>query len=261
MIEMSSIQTDSRMATLWTKGLCAGYGGEMVVHNIDLEMVAGEITVLVGPNGSGKSTLAKCLAGVIPVLKGEILHNGNNISALRSDLRVRRGVGYVPQVKDVFNTLTVEQNLVVSAYTLDKAMYRQRRAFVGETFPQLEGLAKCLAVNLSGGERKMLAVARVLMLAPSVVILDEPTAGLSPRLAEDFLAHEVRRIADNGAAVLLIEQRAKDALMVGDVGCVMAGGSIRLRAPAREILSSESAMEVMLGAAVDELIDDQVDES
>jgi branched-chain amino acid transport system ATP-binding protein len=228
-------------------GLVAGYGGIPVIRDVTLEVPTGRVTLVIGPNGSGKSTLAKALSGVIPKMAGTVLLGGDDITRLRSDQLVRRGVGYVPQVRDVFDPLTVTENLQVSGYTLDKQTFATRSAEVFTVFPRLTQLRKRLAVNLSGGERKMLAIARVLMLAPSIVIIDEPTAGLSPRLAEEVLQEHVVRIASAGAGVLLIEQRAADALKIADMACVMSGGLVRLTTSAQDPARHDDIVRAMLG--------------
>jgi ABC-type branched-subunit amino acid transport system ATPase component len=202
---------------------------------------------VIGPNGSGKSTLAKALAGVIPKMEGSVVLDGVDITTVPSHQLVGRGIGYVPQVRDVFDPLTVTENLQISAYTLDKETFESRREEVFRVFPRLVGLRKRLAVNLSGGERKMLALARVLLLEPSFVIIDEPTAGLSPRLAEEVLQEHVVRIAGAGAGILLIEQRAADALKIADVACVMAGGTLKITTSAKDPSRHEDIVQAMLG--------------
>ena len=238
-------------ARLTVRSLTAGYGGTAVVRDINIHVYGGKITLIIGANGCGKSTLAKCVAGVIPSMAGQIVLDGEDLTRARSDQRAKKGLGYVPQLKNVFDTLTVAENLDVSGYTLDKRTFGERREYVGTIFPQLSALSKKLAANLSGGQKKMLATARVLMLRPAAVVVDEPTAGLSPALAQHFLSHEVRAIASSGAAVLLIEQRAIDALRVADSACVMAAGEIQLQASAEEILAlgEERIVDTMLGGA------------
>ena len=237
----------SGSAELNVHNLTAGYGGTPVVNRVSLTVPGQHVTLVIGPNGSGKSTLAKALAGVIPKMEGTVLLNGTDITSVPSHQLVRRGIGYVPQVRDVFDPLTVTENLQVSAYTLDKKSFESRRDAVFEVFPRLVDLRKRLAVNLSGGERKMLAIARVLLLEPGIVIIDEPTAGLSPRLAEEVLEEHVVRIASAGAGVLLIEQRAADALRISDQVCVMAGGVVKFTTSARDPSRHEDIVQAMLG--------------
>jgi branched-chain amino acid transport system ATP-binding protein len=232
---------------LKVRDLTAGYGGTPVVTNVSLTVPSQQVTLVIGPNGSGKSTLAKALAGVIPKMGGSVLLGDHDITRVRSDELVRRGIGYVPQVRDVFDPLTVAENLQVSAYTLDKRTFETRRGQVFAVFPRLAEMRRRLAVNLSGGERKMLAFARVLLLAPSIVIIDEPTAGLSPRLAEQVLHEHVSDISAAGAGVLLIEQRAADALKVADTVCVMAGGLLRLQTSAKDHSRHDEIVQAMLG--------------
>jgi ABC-type branched-subunit amino acid transport system ATPase component len=238
-------------AELRVSDLSAGYGGTPVVNRVSLNVPGEQVTLVIGPNGSGKSTLAKALAGVIPKMGGSVILDGTDITSLPSHELVRRGIGYVPQVRDVFDPLTVSENLQVSAYTLDKPIFESRRDEVFRVFPRLVELRKRLAVNLSGGERKMLAIARVLLLEPSIVIIDEPTAGLSPRLAEEVLEDHVVRIAAAGAGVLLIEQRAADALKIADEVCVMAGGAIKLTTSAKDGSRHEEIVQAMLGEHTD----------
>jgi ABC-type branched-subunit amino acid transport system ATPase component len=235
---------------LRVRELTAGYGGTPVVNQVTLSVPGKQVTLVIGPNGSGKSTLAKALAGVIPKMGGAVLLDDQDITGLRSDELVRRGIGYVPQVRDVFDPLTVTENLQVSAYTLDKETFESRREEVFEVFPRLTELRRRLAVNLSGGERKMLAFARVLLLSPSIVIIDEPTAGLSPRLAEQVLHEHVARLSAAGAGILLIEQRAADALKIADTVCVMASGALRLQASAKDSSRHEDIVQAMLGEHV-----------
>jgi ABC-type branched-subunit amino acid transport system ATPase component len=237
----------SGRAELSVHDLSAGYGGTPVVNRVSLTVPGEQVTLVIGPNGSGKSTLAKALAGVIPKMEGSVVLNGADVTSVPSHQLVRRGIGYVPQVRDVFDPLTVAENLQVSAYTLDKKSFDSRRDAVFAVFPRLVELRKRLAVNLSGGERKMLAIARVLLLEPSIVIIDEPTAGLSPRLAEEVLEEHVVRIAGAGAGVLLIEQRAADALRIADDVCVMAGGRIKLTTSAKDSSRHEQIVQAMLG--------------
>jgi ABC-type branched-subunit amino acid transport system ATPase component len=227
--------------------LTAGYGGTPVVNRVSLAVPGEQVTLVIGPNGSGKSTLAKALAGVIPKMGGCVTLDGEDITSLASHELVRSGVGYVPQVRDVFDPLTVAENLQVSAYTLDKQTFESRRDRVFEVFPRLVGLRKRLAVNLSGGERKMLAIARVLLLEPSIVIIDEPTAGLSPRLAAEVLEEHIVHIAAAGAGLLLIEQRAADALAIADDVCVMVGGVLQFTTSAKDPSRHEEIVQAMLG--------------
>ncbi len=201
--------------------------------------------------GAGKSTLLKSLVGILKLDKGTILLGDDDVSGRPPEELARRGVGYVPQVNDIFEPLTVLENLEMGGYLLSPAQVRARVVEVGAVFPQLPPMLRRRADKLSGGERKMLAIARVLMLDPQVLILDEPTANLSPKLADALLGEHVRRLAGLGKAVLLVEQRARAALQVADWTSVLVSGSIRLEGRPAELLQRKDFEELFLGAGTD----------
>jgi branched-chain amino acid transport system ATP-binding protein len=165
---------------LRTEELTAGYGGRPVVHGVSISVAPGEIVSIVGPNGSGKSTLLKAIVGVVEVLSGKVLIGGRDATGWPSEEIARSGVGYVPQVDDVFAPLTVRENLEMGGYLLKSRDVERRIEHVISVFPQLSRMASRRAGKLSGGERKMLAMGRALMLSPALVVLDEPTANLAP---------------------------------------------------------------------------------
>jgi branched-chain amino acid transport system ATP-binding protein len=232
---------------LVVEGLVAGYGGAPIVHGVDVSVGAGEVATIVGPNGAGKSTLLKAITGQVEVLDGSVLLDGARVTGFTGEKLARRGIGFVPQVKDVFATLTVVENLEMGGYLLPRSRVADRVAEVLDVFPALAGMRTRTASKLSGGERKMLAIARVLMLQPKVVILDEPTSNLSPALARDVLEGQVKALADAGSAVLLVEQKAKEALEVGDWAYVLVGGIVQLSEPAADLLAREDIGELFLG--------------
>jgi ABC-type branched-subunit amino acid transport system ATPase component len=237
-------------AHLRVRDLTAGYDGLPIVRDASLCVGRGEIVTVIGPNGAGKSTLLKAIMGLLVPMAGEITLEGATLSGRRADEIARAGVGYVPQVRDVFDSLTVTENLEMGGYLLPKREIAQRIDGVTSAFPQLATMLGRSASNLSGGERKMVAIGRVLMTRPSLVILDEPTAGLSPQLADQMLSDYVRRLAARGVAVLLVEQRAREALAISDHAYVMASGSVEISAPAAEILTRADLGDLFLGGAV-----------
>jgi ABC-type branched-subunit amino acid transport system ATPase component len=203
---------------------------------------------IIGPNGAGKSTLLKSLVGILRLTSGRILLGDDDVTNRPPEDLAGRGVGYVPQVNDIFEPLTVLENLEMGGYLLDGRRIRERVEQVGRVFPALPPLLKRRADKLSGGERKMLAIGRVLMLDPRVLILDEPTANLSPKLADALLREHVRGLADAGKSVLLVEQRARAALQVADWTAVLVSGSTRLEGRPSELLRREDFEELFLGA-------------
>jgi ABC-type branched-subunit amino acid transport system ATPase component len=228
--------------------ITSGYGGVPVIRDVSLAVGPGEIVAIIGPNGAGKSTLLKSLVGILRVTEGRILLGDREVTNHAPEELARRGVGYVPQVNDIFEPLTVLENLEMGGYLLNNAKIRARVAEVGDVFPQLPPLLKRRADKLSGGERKMLAIARVLMLDPQVLILDEPTANLSPKLADSLLSEHVKRLAGVGKAVLLVEQRARAALKIADWTSVLVSGQTRLEGRPDELLRREDFEELFLGA-------------
>ncbi len=210
---------------------------------------AGEIVAIIGPNGAGKSTLLKALVGILRVTTGRIMLDAENVTNRPPEELARRGVGYVPQVQDIFEPLTVLENLEMGGYLLPSARVHGRVAEVLEVFPALKPMLKRRADKLSGGERKMLAIARVLMLDPKVLILDEPTANLAPQLAEKLLHEQVKGLGALGKAVLLVEQRARAALDIAAWTLVLVSGSVRLEGPPGELLDRQDFEELFLGAA------------
>ena len=234
--------------SLRAEHVTSGYGGVPVIRDVSLAVGPGEIVAVIGPNGAGKSTLLKSLVGILRVTGGRILLGDADVTNHTPEDLARRGVGYVPQVNDIFEPLTVLENLEMGGYLLSTAQIRVRVGEVGNVFPQLPPLLKRRADKLSGGERKMLAIARVLMLDPRVLILDEPTANLAPKLADSLLSEQVKRLAGVGKAVLLVEQRARAALKIADWTSVLVSGQTRLEGRPDELLRRQDFEELFLGA-------------
>jgi ABC-type branched-subunit amino acid transport system ATPase component len=232
---------------LEVRDLVAGYGGAPIVHGVDVSVGPGEVATIVGPNGAGKSTLLKAITGQVEILGGSVALDGDDVTGLRGDRLARRGIGYVPQANDVFRALTVLENLEMGGYLLARRELGPRVEQVLETFPALTNMRTRTASKLSGGERKMLAIARVLMLNPRVIIFDEPTSNLAPILARAVLEDQVRALADAGAAVLLVEQRASEALAIGDWGYVLVAGVVSVCGPATGLLARDDIGELFLG--------------
>ena len=228
--------------------LSAGYGGPPIVSDLSLTVGRGEIVTIVGPNGAGKSTLVKAVIGELQS-KGRVSLAGEDVTNIPTELLVRRGIGYVPQRGDVFGLLTVRENLEMGAYLLAKKEVARRIEESLSYFPKLAALAhrRTVVNKLSGGERKMLAFARALMMRPNVLILDEPTAGLAVQVARHLLRDHVPALASRGASVLLSEQRASDALEISNWGYVLVQGKVRISAPAAEILDRKDIGEIFLG--------------
>jgi ABC-type branched-subunit amino acid transport system ATPase component len=227
--------------------VAAGYGGAPIVSGVSISVGPGEVVSVIGPNGAGKSTLLKAVTGRLPVMTGTVTFKERNVTNMRGHLLTRIGMGYVPQSKDVFDTLTVTENLEMGGYLLSKQQLAGRIESALSTFPALANARSRTAGKLSGGERKMLAMARVLMLEPAVLVLDEPTSNLSPELSRSVLRDQVRHLADAGTAVLLVEQKAFEALGVSDWAYIMVGGRIEIAGPASEILGRPDIREVFLG--------------
>jgi ABC-type branched-subunit amino acid transport system ATPase component len=243
----SSAEAGRPAAHLTVEDLSAGYGGAPIVTAASVSVGLGEIVTIVGPNGAGKSTLLKAVVGMIPAMGGRVLLAGEDVTNMRANHLAKRGLGYVPQVNDVFDTLSVTDNLVMGGYLLRGADLPRRMEAVLDVFPALKRMLKRTASKLSGGERKMLAMARVLMLEPRVLVLDEPTSNLSADLSRMLLEEHISRLGDSGTAVLIVEQKALAALTISDWSYVMAGGTVKVSAPASELLARKDIGEVFLG--------------
>lgn len=219
-----------------------GYGPLTIVDRVSLEVGPGEVVALLGPNGSGKSTLVKGLIGHLPLRSGAIRFNGFDIGTTPAQVRVRMGVGYVPQIRDVFPPLTVLENLNMGGYSLPPSTVRERVDNVLTLFPLLDKKQRRRAGTLSGGERKMLAIGRALMRNPNLLILDEPTSNLAPSVVRGVLDEIVSRLAEAGKSVLMVEQRVKMALEVSSFGYVLLQGKVRLARSARELRDAEDEL-------------------
>jgi ABC-type branched-subunit amino acid transport system ATPase component len=229
------------------ESVTAGYGGDPVIREISVQAEPGQVVSIVGPNGSGKSTLLKSMVGIVRVTAGRVLLGDKVITNLAPEEVARAGVGYVPQVDDVFPPLTVRENLEMGGYLLARGAVAARIEHVFAVFPRLGSMARRPAGKLSGGERKMLAMGRVLMLEPAVFLLDEPTASLAPAIARSLLDEHVRRLAERGAAVLIVEQRAKAVLAISDRTYVLGGGELRMEGTPAELSGSPEFVDSFLG--------------
>jgi len=242
-----SVELSQSGQILVATGLSAGYDGRPIVQDVNIEATPGKVVSIVGPNGSGKSTLLKSLVGVVPVLGGTVTVGGKDITNMAPEKVAALGVGYVPQIDDVFPPLTVKENLEIGGYLLARRDVASRIEAVLEFFPRLKVMMTRKAGKLSGGERKMLAMGRVLMLSPSVLVLDEPTANLAPMVATQLLEEYIRGFADHGSTVLLVEQRAKAALRISDWTCVLGGGRVVLAGAPKDLEQDPVFVESFLG--------------
>jgi ABC-type branched-subunit amino acid transport system ATPase component len=226
-------------------GVTAGYGGPPIIEDISLTVYAGKIAAIVGPNGAGKSTLLKTLSGVLKASRGEVQVLGRKTTNIPPEKLVKRGLSYVPQVSNVFPDLTVRENLEMGSYTRRRGV-GERIGGMCELFPDLGASLRRRAGMLSGGQRTMLAMARALMLDPAVMLLDEPSAGLSP-LLQAALWEQIEKIAATGVGICVVEQNTRQTLRHAHWGYVLVLGRNRLDGPARELLSDESVVDLYVG--------------
>jgi branched-chain amino acid transport system ATP-binding protein len=228
------------------KEVVAGYIPEVnILNGVNMEVAPGELIGIIGPNGAGKSTMLKALFGLIPVRSGDVTYNGEDITQLKAHDLVKRGIGYVPQNNNVFPSLSIAENLEMGVFLAPKK-YAARLDFVTELFPRLGERLKQRAGSLSGGERQMLAMGRALMMDPKVLLLDEPSAGLSPAL-QDQVFIRTRQINRTGVAIIMVEQNARRCLQICDRGYVLDQGRNAYTNTGMELLKDPKVIELYLG--------------
>jgi branched-chain amino acid transport system ATP-binding protein len=235
------------MNFLETRGLEVAYGGIRAVRGVNLAVRSGELVCLIGANGAGKTTTLKSLCGMLAPSGGEILFEGESIAGRPSHELVRRGISLVPEGRGIFGRLTVEENLKIGAYARrDHAGVRSDMQRIYELFPRLAERRLQQAGTLSGGEQQMLAIGRALMSRPRLLLLDEPSMGLAPMLVQKIFA-TIKRIAQEGMTLLLVEQNARLALEISDRGYVMESGKIILADTAKALLGDPKVQQAYLG--------------
>ncbi|MEK9884353.1 MAG: ABC transporter ATP-binding protein [Acidimicrobiaceae bacterium] len=230
-------------------GLDAGYlPGINILNDCSLELFEGELVGIVGPNGAGKSTLVKAMFGLVNIRKGSVQLRGEEITNMKAHSLVSRGIGYVPQTNNVFPSLTIEENLEMGTF-IDPSRFAERLEVVGEMFPKLIDRRDQRAGSLSGGERQMLAMGRALMLDPSVLLLDEPSAGLSPALQDEVFVrcHKINRA---GVSIVMVEQNASRCLQICHRGYVLDQGTNAYTGTGRDLLTDPKVIELYLGTLV-----------
>ena len=225
--------------------MTGGYGGEDIIKNCNIEVDKGQISVIVGPNGAGKSTAMKAMLGMIALKSGSIILNGENISDYSPQKRVAAGIAFVPQSMNIFSELTVEENLEMGAF-LRSDDIQETINEIYELFPAMREKRNQLAGELSGGQRQQVAVSRALMTKPEVLMLDEPTAGVSP-IVMDEIFDRILQIKNNGVAIVIVEQNAKQALNIADFGYVLVGGENKYEGHGQELLNDQDVRKSFLG--------------
>jgi len=233
------------MSLLSVEQLDAGYGDLQILTDVEMQVDDGEYVTIVGPNGAGKSTVMKSVFGLTTYMGGKIIFNEEDISGEQPEDIISYGLSYVPQSDNVFDSLTVRENLEMGAYTLDH-FPEERLDAVFERFPILEERTQQKAGTLSGGQQQMLAMGRALMLDPDLLLLDEPSAGLAPDLVDDMF-DRIDEINDAGTAVMLVEQNAKEALRRCDRGYVLVQGQNRHEDTGEALLNNQQVREDFLG--------------
>jgi neutral amino acid transport system ATP-binding protein len=233
---------------LEVQNVFAGYVKDLdILQGINFRIAPGELVAVIGPNGAGKSTLAKTIFGLLTPHRGSITFQGDRIDGMKSDQIVQRGMCYVPQIANVFRSLTVEENLEMGAFVLKDTRLQSRKDEIFSRFPKLGERRNQLAGTLSGGERQMLAMGKTLMLKPSLLLLDEPSAALSPILV-NHVFEQIKEINRSGTAIVLVEQNARKALEIADRGYVLETGRDRFEGRGIDLLNDPKVSQLYLGA-------------
>lgn len=227
------------------KNIYAGYGETEILHGVNLSVSAGEIVAIIGPNGAGKSTAIKAILGLLNITKGSVLLDGNDITDTAPDRVVTKGISYVPQTHNVFVNLSVQENLEMGAWTRSDGI-DERLEEMFKLFPDLREKRKQAAGSLSGGQRQMVAMAKALMVDAKVLLLDEPTAGLSPKYRGEIFS-TIKEINSTGVPILIVEQNAKQALGCANRGYVLVDGTNRFQGTGTDLLEDREVARMFLG--------------
>jgi len=241
------------MPLLSVERLRCGYGSNEIIHGVDLQVEPGEVVTILGPNGCGKTTFIKSILGYVRLTAGNIVFAGRDIGRFSATARSTLGIGYVPQLANVFKPLSVLENLEMGGYRLDQHSCKSAIDRLFAMFPMLHARRRQRADTLSGGERQILAMARSMMVEPKLIFLDEPSAGLSPRRADEIFEH-IRTITSHGTAVVVIEQDALRALAVSSRAYVLVTGQVAFEGSAAEVASDERIRSAYLGGRREHII-------
>jgi len=241
------MSNEGKMKLLNADCIYSGYGNTEIIHGVSMNVKKGEIVTIIGPNGSGKSTFLKSIMGYVKIYKGMIRFESENITTLRTIDRTQRGIAYVPQLNNIFTSLTVHENLEMGGFKSTKANIKTQIESMYELFPLICGKKKLKAGLMSGGQRQMLAIAIALIANPKLILLDEPSAGLSPKIAEEIF-DKINEISTNGISVIIVEQEAERSLSISDRGYVLAMGEVIIEDSADKILKHKKIRESYLGA-------------
>ncbi|MBF0279523.1 MAG: ABC transporter ATP-binding protein [SAR324 cluster bacterium] len=225
-----------------------GYAETQILHGVSIKVNAGEIVVIIGPNGAGKSTAMKSVFGLLNLTKGKVFLDGSDITNLSTEKVVRHGVCYVPQTENIFPSLTVQENLEMGAYVRDDD-FQPRLNEMFDLFPPLAEKRKQAAGTLSGGQRQMVAMAKAIMVEPKILMLDEPTAGLSPKFRHEIF-DIIKTVHKTGTPILMVEQNAKQALAVADRGYILVDGKNKTEGTGQNLLNDPDVAEMFLGGGV-----------